>query len=83
MEMFCFGTLAGMVLGAIVIGLCKIHQLPDELDEDLDPEELVIELRAMRVVTGLCRREKEILEKSADYIEKGIENDRDKHSSNE
>lgn len=83
MEIFCFGMLAGMILGAIVIGFIKIHQIPDELEEDLIPEELVIELRAMRVVTGLSRREKEILEKAADYIEKGIDNDRDKHSDNE
>lgn len=83
MEIFCFGMLAGMILGVIVVGFIKIHQIPDELEEDLEPEELVIELRAMRVVTGLSRREKEILEKAADYIEKGIDNDRDKRSSNE
>ena len=83
MEIFCFGMLAGMILGVIVIGFIKVHQIPDELEEDLEPEELVIELRAMRVVTGLSRREKEILEKAADYIEKGIDNDRDKRSSNE
>lgn len=83
MEIFCFGMLAGMILGVIVVGFIKIHQLPDELEEDLVPEELVVELRAMRVVTGLSRREKEILEKAADYIEKGIDNDRDKRSSNE
>lgn len=83
MEIFCFGILAGMILGVIVVGFIKIRQIPDELEEDLEPEELVIELRAMRVVTGLSRREKEILEKAADYIEKGINNDRDKRSSNE
>lgn len=83
MEIFFFGMAAGMIFGAIVIGLIKVHQLPDELEEDLIPEELVIELRAMRVVTGLSRREKEILEKAADYIEKGIDNDQDKHSGNE
>lgn len=83
MEIFCFGMLVGMILGVIVIGFIKIHQIPDELEEDLEPEELVIELRAMRVVTGLSRREKEILENAADYIEKGIDNDRDKRSSNE
>lgn len=83
MEIFCFGMLAGMILGVIVVGFIKVHQIPDELEEDLEPEELVIELRAMRVVTGLSRREKEILEKAADYIEKGIDNDRDKRSSNE
>lgn len=83
MEIFCFGMLAGMILGVIVIGFIKVRQIPDELEEDLEPEELVIELRAMRVVTGLSRREKEILEKAADYIEKGIDNDRDKRSSNE
>lgn len=83
MEIFCFGMLAGMILGVIVVGFIKMHQIPDELEEDLEPEELVIELRAMRVVTGLSRREKEILEKAADYIEKGIDNDRDKRSSNE
>lgn len=83
MEIFCFGMLAGMILGVIVVGFIKIHQIPDELEEDLEPEELVIELRAMRVVTGLSRREKEILEKAADYIEKGIDNDRDKRSGNE
>ena len=83
MEIFCFGMLAGMILGVIVVGFIKVHQIPDELEEDLVPEELVIELRAMRVVTGLSRREKEILEKAADYIEKGIDNDRDKRSGNE
>lgn len=83
MEIFCSGMLAGMILGVIVIGFIKVRQIPDELEEDLEPEELVIELRAMRVVTGLSRREKEILEKAADYIEKGIDNDRDKRSSNE
>lgn len=83
MEIFCFGMLAGMILGVIVVGFIKVHQIPDELEEDLEPEELIIELRAMRVVTGLSRREKEILEKAADYIEKGIDNDRDKRSSNE
>lgn len=83
MEIFCFGMLAGMILGVIVIGFIKVRQIPDELEEDLEPEELVIELRAMRVVTGLSRREKEILEKAADYIEKGIDNDRDKRSGNE
>lgn len=83
MEIFCFGMLAGMILGVIVVGFIKVRQIPDELEEDLEPEELVIELRAMRVVTGLSRREKEILEKAADYIEKGIDNDRDKRSSNE
>lgn len=83
MEIFCFGMLAGMILGVIVVGFIKMHQIPDELEEDLEPEELIIELRAMRVVTGLSRREKEILEKAADYIEKGIDNDRDKRSSNE
>lgn len=83
MEIFCFGMLAGMILGVIVVGFIKVHQLPDELEEDLEPEELVIELRAMRVVTGLSRREKEILEKAADYIEKRIDNDRDKRSGNE
>lgn len=83
MEMFCCGMLAGMILASIILGFIKIHQIPDELEEDLIPEELVIELRAMRVVTGLSRREKEILDKAADYIEKGIDNDRDKHSSNE
>lgn len=83
MEIFCFGMLVGMILGVIVIGFIKVRQIPDELEEDLEPEELVIELRAMRVVTGLSRREKEILEKAADYIEKGIDNDRDKRSSDE
>lgn len=83
MEIFCSGMLAGMILGIIVVGFIKVRQIPDELEEDLEPEELVIELRAMRVVTGLSRREKEILEKAADYIEKGIDNDRDKRSSNE
>lgn len=83
MEIFCFGMLVGMILGVIVVGFIKVRQIPDELEEDLEPEELVIELRAMRVVTGLSRREKEILEKAADYIEKGIDNDRDKRSSNE
>jgi hypothetical protein len=83
MEIFCFGMLAGMILGVIVVGFIKVHQIPDELEEDLVPEELVVELRAMRVVTGLSRREKEILEKAADYIEKGIDNDRDKRSGNE
>ena len=83
MEIFCFGILVGMILGVIVVGFIKVHQIPDELEEDLVPEELVIELRAMRVVTGLSRREKEILEKAADYIEKGIDNDRDKRSGDE
>lgn len=83
MEIFCFGMLAGMILGVIVVGFIKVRQIPDELEEDLEPEELVIELRAMRVVTGLSRREKEILEKAADYIEKGIDNDRDKRSGDE
>lgn len=82
MKLFCFGIIAGIIFGAIVLGLIKVHQLPDEL-EDLVPEELVIELRAMRVVTGLSRREKEILEKAADYIEKGIDNDRDKRFGDE
>lgn len=83
MEMFCFGTLAGMILAAIIIGIYKINQLPDEPELEDNPENLVAELRAMRIVTGLSRREKEILTHSADYIEKGIKNDRDKHSSNE
>lgn len=83
MEIFCSGMLAGMILGVIVIGFIKVRQIPDELEEDLAPEELVIELRAMRVVTGLSRREKEILENAADYIEKGIDNDRDKRSGDE
>lgn len=83
MEIFCFGMLAGMILGVIVVGFIKVHQIPDELEEDLEPEELVIELRAMRVVTGLSRKEKEILENAADYIEKGIDNDQDKRSGDE
>lgn len=82
MEMFCFGTLAGMILAAIIIGIYKINQLPDEPELEDNPENLVAELRAMRIVTGLSRREKEILTHSADYIEKGID-DGDKHSSNE
>ena len=44
-------------------------------EEREEYEVLVAGLRAMKVVTGLCRTEKEMLDKAADFIEERLEED--------
>ena len=74
MEMFFIGTAFGIIVAAIFIMSFSYFNVKTGKEEtdDIDPESLAAELRAMRVVIGCSAREKEILAKAADYIDKWL-----------
>lgn len=81
MEMFCFGTLAGMVFALLWILTWKLidskcEDTTEEIDEGKEAlEQLCSDLNTMKLIIGLCDHEKETLSKAIAYIEKRGLND--------
>lgn len=63
-----------LVVGLVIILIFLLNRsFCDEITEYSDEdsiEQLISDLYAMRVITGLSRHEKEIIDKAIDYIEK-------------
>lgn len=80
MELFAFGTLAGLVIFMLANLISNvIFGVNDNLrkggEENWDPEETEIDdllegLYTMKVATGLCSEEKKIIDNAINYIEK-------------
>lgn len=72
MEMLCIGLFGGMLVFGIIFAFVKTNT---DDEEELTGDELAAKLRAMSATIGLSETERDILTKSAEYIEKGLENE--------
>ena len=72
MELFAFGILAGFVAAILTVMFSNIifKNFEDDDYDETEIDELLEGLYTMKVATGLCRKEKEIIDAAIDYIEK-------------
>lgn len=80
MEILYFGIFIGMIVALILIIVMLLPVEPDNTRKALyhpdydDPQDLIFDLVTLKSVTGLCRREKKVIDEAIAYIE-GHENE--------